>query len=139
MRSRNSTRSGSASVHGVAHLHLRGVFLPDEAERDAWIIDGRLTFDRPSGDWDTIASGGWVVPGWVDAHCHVGLAPTGHVPDADGQAAQARLDRAAGALLLRDAGSPVDNDAREVTVVDGKPAVSSRQAIADMRGAASAR
>ena len=24
-------------------LHLRGVFLPDETERDAWVVDGRLT------------------------------------------------------------------------------------------------
>jgi len=90
-------------------LHLRGVFLPDETERDAWLVDGRLTFDRPSGDADTIASSGWVLPGFVDAHCHVGLSPTGHEPDPDGQAKQALRDRDAGALLLRDAGSPVDN------------------------------
>jgi imidazolonepropionase-like amidohydrolase len=37
------------------------------------------------------------------------LAPTGHLPDPDAQAEQALLDREAGALLLRDAGSPVDN------------------------------
>lgn len=90
-------------------LHLRGVFLPDETERDAWVLDGRLTFTRPAAAADTIASGGWITPGFVDAHCHVGLAPSGHVPDADDQAEQALLDRAAGALLLRDAGSPVDN------------------------------
>jgi imidazolonepropionase-like amidohydrolase len=90
-------------------LHVRGVFLPDEAERDAWVLDGRLTFTRPSAEAQTIATGGWITPGFVDAHCHVGLAPSGHVPDADGQARQALLDRAAGALLLRDAGSPVDN------------------------------
>lgn len=90
-------------------LHLRGVFLPDEAERDAWIIGGRLTFTRPAGDSDTVASGGWITPGFVDAHCHVGLAPQGHVADLEGQVAQARLARDAGALLLRDAGSPVDN------------------------------
>lgn len=93
-------------------LHLRGVFLPDETEREAWLVDGRLTFDRPTGgaaDADTIATGGWVVPGFVDAHCHVGLSPMGHEPDPAGQARQARLDRDAGALLLRDAGSPVDN------------------------------
>jgi imidazolonepropionase-like amidohydrolase len=90
-------------------LHVRGVFLPDEQERDAWIVGGRLSFDRPSGEVSTVAAGGWVVPGLVDCHCHVGLAPTGHVPDPDGQATQARLNRDAGALLLRDAGSPVDN------------------------------
>jgi imidazolonepropionase-like amidohydrolase len=90
-------------------MHLHGVFLPDETERDAWIVAGRLTFDRPAGDTETIASGGWIVPGLVDAHCHVGLAPQGHVPDAEGQARQALLDRGAGALLLRDAGAPVDN------------------------------
>src|SRR5690348_11917945 len=91
-------------------LHVRGVFLPDEAERDAWVLDGRLTFTRPSVAAETVASGGWITPGFVEAHCHVGIAPGGaHVPDPDDQAAQALLDRAAGALLLRDAGSPVDN------------------------------
>ncbi len=90
-------------------LHLRGVFLPDESERDAWIVGDRLTFVRPTGEHETIASGGFVTPGLVDAHCHVGLAPTGHVPDPADQAQQALLDRDAGALLLRDAGSPVDN------------------------------
>jgi imidazolonepropionase-like amidohydrolase len=93
----------------VSGYHLRGIFLPDETERDAWVLDGRLTFDRPSIETETIASAGWITPGFVDAHCHVGLAPTGHVPDPDAQAAQALLDRDAGALLLRDAGSPVDN------------------------------
>ncbi|HKC29340.1 MAG TPA: amidohydrolase family protein [Jatrophihabitans sp.] len=90
-------------------LHLRGIFLPDETERDAWVIDGRLTFTRPAAEAETIASGGWITPGWVDAHCHIGLAPAGQVADPEGQAQQALLDRSAGALLLRDAGSPVDN------------------------------
>jgi imidazolonepropionase-like amidohydrolase len=99
----------AGNVPGVARLHLRGILLPDESERDVWLVDGRLTFDRPHGDTETIADGGWVLPGLVDAHCHVGLAPQGHVPDAEGQARQALLDRDAGALLLRDAGSPVDN------------------------------
>jgi imidazolonepropionase-like amidohydrolase len=103
----------------VAVFHLRGIFLPDEVERDAWVLDGRLTFSRPSGETDTIASGGWITPGFVDAHCHVGLAPTGFVPDPDEQAEQALLDRAAGALLLRDAGSPVDN--RSVQARDDLP------------------
>ena len=90
-------------------LHLRGVFLPDETETDAWIVGGLLTFARPPGEHETIADRGWVLPGLVDAHCHIGLAPSGHVPDPEGQERQALLDRDAGALLLRDAGSPVDN------------------------------
>jgi imidazolonepropionase-like amidohydrolase len=93
----------------VAVYHLRGIFLPDETERDAWVLDGRLTFTRPVAEAETIAAGGWLTRGFVDAHCHIGLAPHGHVPDPADQADQALLDRAAGALLLRDAGSPVDN------------------------------
>jgi imidazolonepropionase-like amidohydrolase len=85
------------------------VFLPDETERDAWLLDGQLTFTRPAGETETVAGSGWIIPGFVDAHCHIGLAPAGFVPDPDGQAEQALLDRDAGALVLRDAGSPVDN------------------------------
>lgn len=90
-------------------LHLRGVFLPDETERDAWVVDGRLTFTRPAADASTVADRGWIIPGFVDAHCHIGLAPQGHIPAEDAQAAQALTNRGTGALLLRDAGSPVDN------------------------------
>ncbi|MBE7187215.1 amidohydrolase family protein [Jatrophihabitans endophyticus] len=100
-------------------LHLRGVFLPDETDRDAWVVDGRLTFERPAGEAETVVSGGWITPGLVDAHCHVGLSPTGHVDDPDEQARQAATDRDAGALLLRDAGSPVDN--RSVQARDDLP------------------
>ncbi|MEO9237367.1 MAG: amidohydrolase family protein [Jatrophihabitantaceae bacterium] len=91
----------------MAALHLRGIFLPDETERDVWIVDGRLTFS-PVGGADTISSGGWVLPGLIDAHCHIGIKPDGWATE-DEQVAQAILDRDAGALLLRDAGSPVDN------------------------------
>lgn len=88
-------------------LHLRGVFLPDEAERDAWIVDGRLTFERVPGA-ETVSQAGWVLPGFIDAHCHIGLTPDGWA-DEDEQVRQAVVNRDAGALLLRDAGSPVDN------------------------------
>jgi imidazolonepropionase-like amidohydrolase len=91
-------------------VHVRGVFLPGEEERDAWVVGGRLTFERPSPSEraETIASTGWVLPGFVDAHCHVGIAPHGHVTDRDEQVRQSLENRAAGALLLRDVGSPVD-------------------------------
>jgi imidazolonepropionase-like amidohydrolase len=88
-------------------LHLRGVLLPDGEERDLWIVDGRVTFEPVPGA-DTIAAGGWVVPGLVDAHCHIGLAPGRPVHDPDELHDQARADTAAGALLVRDAGSPAD-------------------------------
>jgi imidazolonepropionase-like amidohydrolase len=90
-------------------LHLRGVFLPDEVERDAWVIDGQLTFERPPGEATTIADRGWVLPGFVDAHSHIGYAPEGHLHEPEKLFAQARLHRDAGTLLIRDAGSPVDN------------------------------
>ena len=47
------------------------------------------------------------MPGLVDAHCHVGLDAHGGVDEATTEA-QAVADRDAGALLLRDCGSPVD-------------------------------
>jgi len=64
-------------------LHVRGVFLPDETERDAWIVDGRLTYERYAGAAETISSGGWVIPGLVDAHCHIGLSPHRFLDDPD--------------------------------------------------------
>jgi imidazolonepropionase-like amidohydrolase len=85
-------------------LHLRGPVLvdPEEVRNQAWVVGGRLTFDRPLAD--TVAIEGWVLPGLVDAHCHVGLGPYGAVDEATSEA-QACTNRDAGALLLRDAGS----------------------------------
>ncbi len=90
-----------------APLHLRAIFLPDERERDAWIVGDRISFEPVPGA-ETISTGGWALPGLIDAHCHIGLKPDGFADD-DEQVQQAILDRDAGALLLRDAGSPVDN------------------------------
>ena len=88
-------------------LHLRGPVLvgPDEVAGEAWVVGGRITYERPAGE--VTAVDGWVVPGLVDAHCHVGLDAHGAVDEATSEA-QARADRDAGALLLRDAGSPAD-------------------------------
>lgn len=85
-------------------LHLTGPILtgPDEVVGQAWVVGDRLTFSKPSGVATTVP--GWVLPGMVDAHCHVGIGPHGQVPDEVSEA-QALADRAVGALLLRDAGS----------------------------------
>jgi imidazolonepropionase-like amidohydrolase len=50
---------------------------------------------------------GWIIPGLVDAHCRVGIGEHG-ATGLDEAIEQAQTERGAGALLLRDAGSPVD-------------------------------
>ena len=71
-----------------------------------WIADGVLRAE-PVADAETIWDGGWIIPGLVDAHCHVGSGPHGAI-GMDESIAQAKADRDAGALLLRDCGSPTD-------------------------------
>jgi imidazolonepropionase-like amidohydrolase len=86
-------------------LRFRGPVLPDGESRDLYVVDGRVTYE-PVASAELVAEG-WIVPGLVDAHCHVGLGAHGAVPP-DVQEEQALADRDAGALLLRDCGSPAD-------------------------------
>jgi imidazolonepropionase-like amidohydrolase len=95
-------------------LHIRGIFLPEAEELDVYVVDGRLTFEPVSGA-ETVAVGGYVVPGLVDAHCHIGLGKEGGVSEQEFRE-QARAESQAGALLVRDAGSPVDT-----RVLDDEP------------------
>jgi imidazolonepropionase-like amidohydrolase len=89
-------------------LHLRGpVLLDDERTAgQAWVVGDRVTFERPDEGVDGELEG-WVLPGLVDVHCHVGLAAVGAV-DAATAERQALADRDSGVLLIRDAGSPSD-------------------------------
>jgi imidazolonepropionase-like amidohydrolase len=87
-------------------LHLSGVVLPTGEHRDLWVVDGVIRTE-PVRDAETVATGVWLLPGLVDAHCHVGLESEGAVPPVRAEE-HALADRAAGALLLRDAGSPAD-------------------------------
>ncbi|GAA2356959.1 amidohydrolase family protein [Saccharopolyspora halophila] len=87
-------------------LHLRAAVLPDGAQRDLWIADGRISLE-PVADAETVFDGGYVLPGLVDAHCHVGIGPDGPV-ELDEAARQAETDRDAGTLLIRDCGAPID-------------------------------
>lgn len=91
-------------------LHLTGPVLvgPDETVSEAWVVGGRLTFERPTGlGLHVTTLAGWVIPGLVDAHCHVGLDAGGEVPREVAEE-QARADRDGGTLLIRDAGQPGD-------------------------------
>ncbi|MGE2814179.1 metal-dependent hydrolase family protein [Mycobacterium heidelbergense] len=91
-------------------MHVRGLGLPDETEIELWIVDGRISTEPVAGA-DTVfgSSGfqGWIVPGLVDAHCHVGLGHHGEIPIEEA-IAQAETERDVGALLLRDCGAPTD-------------------------------
>jgi imidazolonepropionase-like amidohydrolase len=76
-------------------LHVRATLLPDVDAGEFFVVGGRITF----------AEHGFVLPGLVDAHCHVGLAAEGRVPLEEARS-QAITDRDVGALLLRDTGVP---------------------------------
>ncbi|MGI5128979.1 amidohydrolase family protein [Pseudonocardia sp. CA-107938] len=89
---------------------LHGVVLgPGGAEESRELFvgsDGRIA-DGPIAGAETLLDRGWIVPGLVDAHCHVGLGPEGPTT-LEEAVEQALVDRDAGALLLRDCGSPID-------------------------------
>ncbi|GLZ45001.1 hypothetical protein Acsp06_11860 [Actinomycetospora sp. NBRC 106375] len=92
-------------------LHLRGVLLDGTAEGEhvgeLWVTtDGRVSLD-PVPDAQTVADGAWILPGLVDAHCHVGIGADGPA-ELEEAREQGHTDAAAGALLLRDCGSPID-------------------------------
>lgn len=84
-----------------AVLHVRGRVLvgPEDVRDELWVVDGRVAFDRPAAAADVRTVTGWVLPGLVDAHCHVGLDAHGAV-DAATSEKQAVTDR--------DAGDPAD-------------------------------
>lgn len=87
-------------------LHVRGVLLPDDEVRDIWLDGDRVTFDPVPGA-QTVADAGFVLPGLVDAHCHLGIARGGTpITSLDQARTLARVDRDAGVLAMRDAGSP---------------------------------
>jgi imidazolonepropionase-like amidohydrolase len=79
---------------------------PQSERQGMWSVDGRLTFSRPAQKPSMVLDG-WVLPGLVDAHCHIGLGPQGAVPEHAAEA-QAIEDRNSGTLLVRDAGSASD-------------------------------
>jgi imidazolonepropionase-like amidohydrolase len=80
--------------------------LPDDEVVDLWLVGDRVTREPVSGA-TTVSTGGFVVPGLVDAHCHIGIAPGGApVTTVDEARDLAVTDRDAGVLVIRDAGSP---------------------------------
>ncbi|NNG39704.1 amidohydrolase family protein [Flexivirga sp. ID2601S] len=90
-------------------LHVKGRILvgPEEVRDEIWVVGGVVSWTAPADTSGAQTIQGHVLPGLVDAHCHVGLEAHGGVDEATSEQ-HALRDREAGALLLRDAGSPVD-------------------------------
>ncbi len=101
----DESRDALGKVAAMSALRFRGPVLPDGESRDLYVVDGRVTYE-PVASAELVAEG-WIVPGLVDAHCHIGLDENGAVPE-DVQEKQALTDRDAGTLLVRDCGSAAD-------------------------------
>jgi imidazolonepropionase-like amidohydrolase len=100
----------TSSLAPATPLHLHGVVLDEtarvgEGARDLWVDERGVFTDGPIAGAQTIS--GWILPGPVDAHCHVGIGPDGPV-DLEQARAQGHVEAAAGALLIRDCGAPID-------------------------------
>jgi imidazolonepropionase-like amidohydrolase len=89
-----------------APFHFRGVLLPDEVVVTVGVVGGRVTLTEAAGS-TLLADDVWLVPGFVDAHCHVGLEADGAVDEAR-QRQQATQDRDGGTHTIRDCGVPAD-------------------------------
>ncbi|TKV62079.1 amidohydrolase family protein [Nakamurella flava] len=88
----------------VPNLHVSGVDAATGEPVELWAAAG-VFVDGPVADPITLT--GWVLPGLVDAHCHVGYSTEGPVELGVAED-QARTALASGALALRDCGSPTD-------------------------------
>lgn len=98
--------SDASQTSAESYHFTRAVVLPETEPRELWIADGKVV-DGPVSGAVTISDPCWVLPGLVDAHCHIGLGPEGAVDRATATA-QAHADLAVGVMLIRDAGSPSD-------------------------------
>ena len=87
-------------------LKVAGVVLPDGERRDLYVRDGVVTYAPVDGARDL--GEGWIVPGLVDAHCHIGIDTRGGDTDAASAEEHAVVNRDAGTLLVRDCGSVHD-------------------------------
>ena len=79
-------------------LHIKGSVLvgPQEVRDELWVVGGQITYAAPASAAEVQTVQGWVLPGLVDAHCHIGLGKHGAVDDATTEG-QALADREAGA------------------------------------------
>jgi len=84
--------------------HITGTDPACSEPVDLWVADGVFVAGPVA---DAVPIDGYVLPGFVDAHCHVGYSATGAVGLAEAEH-QLRVNLAAGVTAIRDCGSPVD-------------------------------
>jgi imidazolonepropionase-like amidohydrolase len=85
-------------------LHVRGTVLPEREERSVW-IDGGVLREDPAADAETVADGGWLMPGLVDVHTHPGAERPGDPFDEAVLRRHLADHAAAGVLLIRAPGA----------------------------------
>jgi imidazolonepropionase-like amidohydrolase len=98
-------------------LHITGHDAATGEPVEYWTAGG-VFVDHPVRD--ALELTGWTLPGFVDAHCHVGYSEAGAVTLKQAES-QARTSLATGVLAIRDCGSPIDT--RPLTDRDDLPII----------------
>jgi imidazolonepropionase-like amidohydrolase len=88
-------------------FRFRGVVLPDGEERELYVDGDRITFD-PLRSADTVVNGGWLIPGLVDVHTHMGAEEPADPLDEGLLRQHAEAHRDAGVTLVRSPGAVAD-------------------------------
>lgn len=91
-------------------LEVRGTVLPQREEKVLWVDGDRWTTEPRTGA-EVVVDGGWLVPGLVDVHTHLGSEKPGDRFDQDLAIMHLIDHRDAGVLLVRTPGS-ADLDSR---------------------------
>lgn len=102
-------------------LRIQGHVLPGGEERELFVVEDKMFFDA-GGDVRTLVEGGWILPGLVDCHAHLGMAAPGGTTPAERVRASARAHLDAGVLAVREPGGPDDSSA-ELGPWEGLPTV----------------
>ncbi|QNK79668.1 amidohydrolase family protein [Nakamurella sp. PAMC28650] len=96
-------------------LHITGRDAATGESVEYWTAGGVFVEGPMTG---AVELTGWTLPGFVDAHCHIGYSEDGAVTLGEAEA-QARTNLATGVLAIRDCGSPIDT--RPLTDRDDLP------------------
>jgi len=65
--------------HDVLHIERAILVGPEDTRPGVWVGDGRISYAAPGAGADVQTVRGWILPGLVDGHCHVGLDAHGEV------------------------------------------------------------